>query len=118
MNLIDTSVLIDDLRSGRHRDGSISVITLIEVLRGVAKDKREEAKRLLEEAFDVVPLDNPVVNVYCRLYSQLRKSGGSVADADLLIAASAIARDLALLTKDEGFWRLTGLGLKLAAQEP
>lgn len=117
MNLIDTSVLIDDLRAGRRREGCISVITLIEVLRGLAEEKRERVKRLLEEAFDVVALDNPVVNIYCRLYSQLGERGISLADSDILIAASAIARDLELLTKDKGFDRLIDLGLRLAPAE-
>ncbi len=42
MRLIDTSALIDDLRRGAYREGSISVITLIEVLRGVPPGKRLE----------------------------------------------------------------------------
>ena len=48
MRLIDTSVLIDDLRKGVYEEGSISIITLIEVLRGISSKKRKRVKQLLE----------------------------------------------------------------------
>ncbi len=42
MKLIDTSVPIDNLRKGVFEEGAISVITLIEVLRGVSFKKRKK----------------------------------------------------------------------------
>ncbi len=41
MKLIDTSVPIGNLRKGVFEEGAISVITLIEVLRGVSFKKRK-----------------------------------------------------------------------------
>jgi len=41
MRLIDTSVLIDSMRKGIFEKGVISVITLIEILRGISGEKRE-----------------------------------------------------------------------------
>jgi predicted nucleic acid-binding protein len=114
MNLIDTSVLIEDLRTPRPRTGCISVITLIEVLRGLPEEKRRTAKELLEEAFDVVQLTNPVVETYCSLYRELRRRGEPSPDADLLIASCAMAQDLALMSRDASFRRLQDLGLRLA----
>ncbi len=42
MKLLDTSIVIDDLRRGVFEEGAISTITLIEVLRGVPPEKREK----------------------------------------------------------------------------
>ncbi len=116
MNLIDTSILIRDLREGMHRTGYVSVITLIEILRGVGEEKRGEVKQLLEEAFDVIPITNPVIEIYCMLHSHLKEKGTTLPDADILIAASAIAEDLILLTRDKGFSRLEKMGLKISFQ--
>ena len=117
MKLIDTSVLIDNLRRGRYEEGSISIITLIEVLRGIPPRKRGKAKQLLEESFDVLGIDNKVILKYCELYTSLKRRGLSIPDADLLIAATAIANNLTLVSKDKDFERLEELGLKLELRE-
>jgi len=117
MKLIDTSVLIDSLRKGSYKEGSISVITLIEMLRGVPPPKRRRVKQLLEESFDVLNIDNNVVLKYCDLYTILKQKGQLVPDADLLIAATAITNNLVLVTKDEDFERLKELGLKLELEK-
>jgi hypothetical protein len=113
MKLIDTSVLIDNLRRGVFEEGSISVITLIEVLRGVASEKRDRVKRLLEKSFDVLGIDNKVILKYCELYTSLKEKGQLISDADLLIAATAIANNLVLVTRDKDFERLRSHGLRL-----
>lgn len=113
MKLLDTSVVIDDLRRGVFEEGAISTITLIEVLRGLPAEKREKTKQLLESVFDVLGIDNKTILKYCELYLELRRRGEIVPDADLLIAATAIANDLELVTRDKDFTRLQRLGLKL-----
>jgi len=45
--LIDTSVLVDNLRRGLFEEGVLSVITLVEVLRGVPEEKRGSVARAL-----------------------------------------------------------------------
>jgi len=75
MRLIDTDVLIEMLRRGERIDGFISVITLLEFLRGVPEGEREIVKDLLERFFPVIRLDNDVVEGYCRLYRDLRERG-------------------------------------------
>ena len=117
MKLIDTSVLIDNLRRGRYEEGSISIITLIEVLRGIPSEKRDRAKQLLERSFDVLNIDNKVILKYCELYTSLKRRGLLIPDADLLIAATAIANNLTLVTKDKDFERIKELGLKLELRE-
>jgi predicted nucleic acid-binding protein len=111
--LIDTSALVEDLRRGVFEEGALSVITLIEVLRGVSEGKRESVKSLLEESYAILGIDNSVVLTYCELYSELRKRGELVPDADLLVAATALAHGLTLVTKDRHFERLEKYGLKL-----
>ena len=113
MKLIDTSVLVDNLRRGKYEEGSISIITLIEILRGVSPRKRSKVKQLLEKSFDVLNIDNKVILKYCDLYTLLKQEGQLISDADLLIAATAIVNDLILVTKDKDFERVKELGLKL-----
>ncbi|RLE66029.1 MAG: type II toxin-antitoxin system VapC family toxin [Thermoprotei archaeon] len=113
MKLIDTNVLIDNLKKGIYEEGAISIITLIEVLRGVPDKKRDKVKLLLEKSFDVLNIDNNTVLKYCELYTALKQTGKLISDADLLIASMAISNNLPLVTKDKDFKRLKELGLKL-----
>ncbi len=113
MKLLDTSIVIDDLRREVFEEGAISTITLIEVLRGVPPEKREKTKQLLESVFDLLRIDNKTILKYCELYQELRRSREIIPDADLLIAATAIANNLELVTRDKDFIRLQRLGLKL-----
>lgn len=114
MNLLDTDKIIELLRQRKHEVGYISIITLIEVLRGLETKKRAKVKELLEESFNVLNIDNKVIETYCNLYHNLRKEGVLIPDADLLIAATAISTNMTLKTSDEHFERLVTLGLKLS----
>jgi len=97
----------------RRARGSISVVTLIEVLRCIEEEKRAEIKGLLEQSFDVVNLNNKVVTTYCTLNQKLMERGETMPDADLIIAATAISHDLYLKTGDKHFERLKAVGLQL-----
>ena len=112
--MLDTDAVINLLREKRHEAGSISILTLIEILRGLAAEKRVLTKKLLEESFSVFGLDNKVIEAYCFLHQRLKKEGVPVPDADLLIAATAMSHDLVLKTGDEHIRRLEKFGLKLA----
>jgi len=114
MNLLDTDIVIQLLHEKRFEAGGISVITLVEILRGLEDDKRSQVKGLLEESFTVERLDNRTVEEYCNLYRKLKEAGALVPDADLLIAATAISHNMTLRTGDEHFSRLADLGLRLA----
>ena len=91
-----------DVKSG----GFISMLSLIEILRGVREDKRLETKNALEEAFNIVQIDNEIILEYCRLYEELKRRGLRMGDADLLIAATAKANKLTLKTMDKSFEKL------------
>lgn len=112
MKLLDTDAVIDQLRRRKHEPGSISVITLIEVLRGIPDEKREQAKELIEESYQTLGLDNNTVLTYCTLYRRMRQEGEAVPDADLLIAATAISKDMPLKTRDAHFQKLEAYGLR------
>jgi tRNA(fMet)-specific endonuclease VapC len=111
--LIDTGIVIDIMQSNSYRPAFISPITLLEILRGIDDKKRHTAKQLLEESFTVLNLDNSIIEAYCKIYRKLKADGTLLPDADLLIAATAIAYDLTLQTKDMHFQRLKHLGLKI-----
>jgi tRNA(fMet)-specific endonuclease VapC len=113
MSLLDTGVIIEMLRGKEQRQGFISIVTFAEVLRGVDAQKRPVLKRLLEESFAVLDLDIAVVEKYCDLYSSLKKKGSVLSDADLFIAATAMAHDLTLETTNDHFQSLKPSGLKL-----
>lgn len=113
MNLLDTSIVIDNMEKNNYAQACISVITLLEALRGLGDQKRLAAKKLLEESFSIVNLDNSIIETYCRIYQVLKEEGNLIPDADLIIAATAKAHDLTLETKDAHFHRLKTLGLKL-----
>jgi tRNA(fMet)-specific endonuclease VapC len=113
MNFLDTGIIIDMLKEKKYRPGAISPLTLIETLRGIENKKRTRVKHLMEESFAVLNIDNSIIETYCDIYSKLKREGKSLQDSDLLIAATAIAYNLTLETKDEHFQRLKPLGLKI-----
>lgn len=113
MNLIDTGILIDNMETNNYSPAAISSITLIEVLRGIEDKKRLKIRQLLEESFSVLNLNNNIIETYCKIYSKLKEDGKLLPDADLIIAATAIAHDLILETKDAHFQRLKSLSLKI-----
>jgi predicted nucleic acid-binding protein len=121
--LIDTSVVIDlgqidpvDLPS----EIAISAVTLAELAAGphATADPEERARRQdrlqrTEAAFEALPVDGAVARAYGRIYAAVavagRKARGRRA-FDLLIAATALAGDLPLYTRNPGdFQALHGL---------
>jgi len=113
MNLLDTGILIDNMEKNNYSPAIISSITLMEVLRGIDDKKRLQIWQLLEESFSILNLNNSIIEAYCKIYRKLKEEGILLPDADLLIAATAIAHDLVLETKDIHFLRLKSFGLKL-----
>ena len=62
MKLLETEI-VEQLRKKEHELGTISTVTLIEVLRGVKEQKITEVKKLLEEGFMVINLDNKIIQI-------------------------------------------------------
>ena len=115
--LIDTSVLIaaergrlDPAALQRERDDeeiAMAAITASELLHGVHRLRnavaRARAERFVEELLDLIPVlpfDLDVARVHARLDAELSAAGTAVGDADLMIAATAVALDYRIATRD------------------
>ncbi|MEM1965415.1 MAG: hypothetical protein QXH12_04800 [Candidatus Caldarchaeum sp.] len=62
-------------QKGELVEGYISVITLIELLRGMAAGKRSYVKKVSEYLYEIIPLDNKVMIEYCSMCEAFRNNG-------------------------------------------
>ena len=96
-----------------HRQFTISIITRYEILRGLkAKDARKQAERFEDfcSRNKVLSIDDTVIIQAADIYADLYKRGELIADADILIAASALANGCGIVTNNEAhFRRIAGL---------
>ncbi len=107
--LLDTSVLIEIFDYGKGKDllrneCAISIVSVYEYMR--YKDKAKETMELLENAFDIIPLDDIVILSASNIFKKLKEKGTMVNENDIYIAASAIAYGLRLYTKDSDFLKI------------
>lgn len=111
--LLDTSVLIEilDKRSLlnliEREELYISIISIYEYIR-YKKDK-EFFKKRLEESFTILGLDNKALLKSAEIFEILKKKGKFVSENDVYIAATAIANNLELWTKDTDFEKIKTL---------
>lgn len=128
--LLDTDLLIDII-AGRPRATRsveelnpdrlfVSIVSHGELFEGVfgypdTDDRIKELYAFLDR-FETLPLTNPVMEIFGRTRSELRRAGRLIADLDLLIGATAIAHDLVLLTRNtRHFSRISDLQLYTSA---
>jgi len=111
--LIDTSVLIDldQIDAGQlPRELAISALTMAELAAGphatgdiAERARRQDRLQRPEATFDPLPFDGASARTYGRIYAAMvatgRKARGPQA-VDLLIAASALAANLPLYTRN------------------
>jgi predicted nucleic acid-binding protein len=107
--VLDTSVLIARRPLPPEFDAGISTISLAELHFGFLKtqDPEERARRAahlgrIESAFATHPLDAKVARALGQLQAAIASRGGSprARTADLVIAATAVAHDAVLLTRN------------------
>lgn len=125
--LLDTSVVIA-LARGEALDlpeatleAAISVVTLCGLHRGVlaaTTDRRPSRLAVLsyaERTFQALPIDGRVAPQYGRIADEALRAGRDVRRhlADLLIAATAAAHGLQLLTRDRKLGALPGVATAL-----
>jgi predicted nucleic acid-binding protein len=118
--LADTSIFIG-LENGRFDEdrvpprSSVSVVTIAELRLGVlsAKTLEVRAKRLatlrLAESLRPLPIDSAVADAWAMLVARLREAGKKAYDNDSWIAATAIARRLAVATQDGDYDGMPGV---------
>ena len=127
--LIDTSVFValergqlDPVTLEGERDDeeiAMAAITASELLHGVHRLKtaasRARADRFVEALLalvPVIPFDLDVAREHARLDAELSAAGKAVGDADLQIAATAVAMDYRIATRDRrSFPRIAGVDL-------
>jgi predicted nucleic acid-binding protein len=110
--LLDTSVIVDLDRldaSELPEEVAISTITLAELSAGPAatmdvteRARRQDRLQRTEAAFDPMPFDIRSARAYGRVYAALVQQGRRPRRrlADLLIAATALAEGLPLVTRN------------------
>ena len=113
--LIDTSVVIDLGRvdpDDLPLEIAISAVTLAELAAGphATTDAAERARRQdrlqrVEAAFEALPVDAAVARAYGRIYAAVAAAGRKARGRrafDLLVAATALSRELSLHTCNPG----------------
>jgi tRNA(fMet)-specific endonuclease VapC len=125
--ILDTTVLIDAERRGRHLDRliadeddvAIAAVTAAELLVGV--ELADDARRPTRAAFvrsvlDTVPIedyDGQVARAHATLLAHVRRTGRTRGAHDLIIAATAAARDrLVVSTDSTAFADLPGVPVR------
>lgn len=124
--ILDTTVLISAERSARRLnqligdddDIAIAAITAAELLVGVelADDARRPAREtFVRNVLDLIPVEDYDVEVarsHAALLAHTRRSGRRRGAHDLIIAATAVARDRAVVSADtKAFVELPGVSL-------
>jgi tRNA(fMet)-specific endonuclease VapC len=96
-----------------HHQFTISIITRYEILRGLkAKLAHRQAERFEDfcATNKILSVDDTVILHATDIYADLYKRGELIADADILIAASALANECGIVTNNEAhFRRIAGL---------
>lgn len=109
---------IEEIIHGREEEPcGISVITVAELLHGVEradtqarKIKRQAFVEKAIELFPVFPFDITIARIYARLWASLAAQGLVVGSHDLIIAATALSKDYAIVTANmRDFGKIEGL---------
>ena len=129
--LIDTNILIAcergvldiDKALPKHGDDAVflSVISASELLHGVhrAPDEKSRARRLafverILSGMEILDVDLSVARVHSEIWSDLAGKGQLIGAHDLWLAASALANDCSLVTRNvREFERVPGLSLEV-----
>lgn len=123
--LIDTDVIIDYLRAKLklkkeffEEGAGISIITLGELVYGACKSNLPQYSLAValgfikESNLQIVDLNQETIFNFGTLKAKLEKAGKRLEDFDLLIAATALANNLILISKNtKHFKRIKGLNL-------
>ena len=125
--LLDSDIIIDFLYNKDpdktlpkliDEDLYISVITKAEIYYGILKSANH--KKRSQEFLDLttllrvskISIDEPIIDKYVNLKVALEKKGQKLSDFDLLIAATALIKNLELVTRNKRhFSRIADLNI-------
>jgi tRNA(fMet)-specific endonuclease VapC len=92
---------------------AVSIIVVGEIYEGLLIGPRSDERRASFELFlrsvEVLSPDDAVAHRYAEIRAQLRSQGQLLPDNDLWIAATALAYDLELVSRDHHFERIPQL---------
>jgi tRNA(fMet)-specific endonuclease VapC len=80
-----------------------TVINVYEIFKGLRwknNEKKEKQFKGFLEYLTIFTIDDDVIDIAANIYSNLRKSGKAIGDADILIAAIVIRNDGTLITNN------------------
>ena len=121
MILVDTDVWIDFFTGSEpgagaveqlliHKRAAVSAITIFEMLAGVTGKRRLDQIEALLEVVPSVPLSPAAAEIAAAIYTDLKASGRLVGNEDILLAATALERQIPILTRNRRhFERIPGL---------
>lgn len=107
--LFDTNILIDALNGHQEafaefalwRIPSISAITLIELHAGNRMGIKSQVNALLTQVgFNIIHVDARIINIASRIRNTSVRRRAKIALADAIILATALARDLVIVTRN------------------
>lgn len=124
-SLLDTNIITAFLKGNpnvverveqyvnEHERLTISIFSYYEILRGLkalgSKKKLQAFDRFINDS-KIEELERPVIIKAADIYVNLKREGKLVEDADILIAATALNKGLAVVTDNEKhFRRIKGL---------
>lgn len=125
--LIDTDIVVYSLKGDervtqnfhRYRSApkSLSVITYGELVYGARKSKAIEKNLArvyrIAELFPIIDITLAVIEIFGEIKTSLEKQGNTLADMDLLIAATALTHNMILVTNNQKhFERIRGLDIE------
>ena len=127
MYLLDTNIIIyslkgnqtvqENLQMRRNDSLCVSVISLMELYYGAYKSQRVESNlakvKTIEKTLKVIQAGEEIVELFGMLKAQLEAKGQSIDDFDLVIASTALAHNLILVTNNiRHFQKIEGLKLE------
>jgi len=125
--LLDTNIVTAILKKNakiRQKLGDLDILgekvylpgmTYYEVKRGlIAANATRQLYDLNElcKKYQILPSDLEILERAAEIHAELKGKGRRLEDADILIAATAIARDLILVSHDSDMLRVPGLRLE------
>lgn len=122
--LLDTNVIIKFLKGCTElfnlfddiNDKYVSSITVGELLYGAElsakKDFNIENYKCFCEQLNIINIDNDIVSCYAKIKAQLKKDEKQIPENDIWIAATAMEKNLILVTSDSHFSTIKNLNIE------